>query len=319
MESIIQKIFKRGGSEEAGSDIYDMIIIGAGPAAFSAAIYSARYKLKTIILGKEIGGMISEAPLVENYPGFESIRGFELMQKFKAHAEKFGIEIRQTEIVDLKKGFTLFIVTDHENNKYKAKTIIFATGTEKRKLNIPGEEEFSGKGISYCATCDAPFYKDKVVCVVGGNESSVKYAIKLAEYASKAYIIYRGAEVRAEPALIESVRGNEKIEIITNAIPTEIKGTEKVESIILDNGNEIKTDGVFIAIGGIPSSIVAKQLGVDVDESGQIKVNDAQATNIRGIFAAGDVTNSRLKQVVTAVAAGAVAADSAFRLIKEKQ
>jgi len=300
------------------TDMYDLVIIGGGPAAFSAGIYAARYKLKAIILAKELGGGIAEAPLVENYPGFESITGFDLMEKFRKHAEKFGIEIKQAEIADIKKGYTIFIVEDSEKNKYKAKTILLATGTEKRKLNVPKEEEFTGRGVSYCATCDAPFYKEKTVAIVGGSESAARYAMKLAEYASKVYIIYRKTEMRATPGLIESLKNNPKIQIITNANVSEIKGEKSVEGIVLDTGKELKVDGIFVAIGGAPATKLANMLGVELDEDGYIKINKQQETSVKGIFAAGDVTNFGMRQVITAAAQGAIAAESAYNFVKEK-
>ncbi|MEM3690567.1 MAG: FAD-dependent oxidoreductase [Candidatus Micrarchaeia archaeon] len=304
---------------DESNQVYDLIIIGGGPAGYSAAIYAGRYNLKAVVLTKELG-VISEAPEVENYPGIESISGFELMQRFQKHAQKVGVETKFVEVADVRRGITLFSVTDSDGNIYKGHTILIATGTEKRKLEAENAEKYEGRGISYCATCDAAFYKDKRVAVVGGSDSAAKYALLLASFASKVYIIYRGENLRAEQMLVDKVKSNPKIEILTKELISKIEGEKRVERITLSSGRQIEIDGIFVAMGGIPSSALAKKLGVEVDPSGYIIVNnETQATNIPGVYAAGDVTKFPLKQIITAAAQGAVAAHSVNDFIKERR
>jgi thioredoxin reductase (NADPH) len=303
-------------NEEA--EPYDLVIIGGGPAGYSAAIYAARYNLKTIMLAREPGGMIAEAPLVENYPGIESISGMALMEKFQKHAEKFGIQTKYVDVRDVKQGITLFSITDSEESAYKTKTVLFATGTEKRHLDVTNEKAYLGKGISYCATCDAAFYKDKIVAVVGGNDTAAKYALKLSEFASKIFIVYRNDHIRAEPMLLSAIKNSDKIEVLTNDTMLTIRGEGKVEGVLLKSGKELVVDGIFVAIGGVPNSHLAEKMGAALDEQGYIKTNQFQETSIPKVFAAGDVTNFRMKQVITAAAQGAVAAEAAYSALKEK-
>ncbi|MEM2121802.1 MAG: thioredoxin-disulfide reductase [Candidatus Woesearchaeota archaeon] len=312
----LKNISKNGEDKE-----FDLIIVGAGPAGLSAGIYAARYKLRTLVIGESIGGYASDAYEVENYPGFRKISGFELMEKFRSHAEDLGVKIKQGSVVDVRKGYTLFNVKDSDNNVYKARAIIFASGTKRRNLNIPKEDDFIGKGISYCATCDAPFYKDKVVGVVGGSNAAVRSALLLSNYASKVYIIYRRDKLRAEPVLIDAVNSNPKIEVIYNSNVVELLGSEVLEGVKLDSGKELKLDGLFIEIGGIPVVDLAKSLGVKTDEEGYIVVDSAQRTNVEGVFAAGDITtnSNKFQQIITAAAEGAIAANSVYEYLKEKQ
>ncbi len=295
---------------------YDLVIIGGGPAGMTAAIYAARYKLRTIIICKEVGGVANLAHKVENWPGIISIPGPELMQNFKKHVESLGVNIILEEVDKLVKTEEGFKVTTGENKIFSTKTIIFALGTVRRKLNIPGEEEFIGKGVVYCTTCDAPFFKDKEVCVVGGRNSAVMSALLLTEYAKKVYIIYRQDKLNAEPALVDQAKKNEKIEMIYNAEVEEIIGNKFVEKIKLKDGREMPMQGVFIQIGGIPATTLAKELNVELTEKRSIKVDPKMATNVPGVFAAGDVTETPLKQIITACGDGAKAAFSAFKYIR---
>ncbi|MFX1591015.1 MAG: NAD(P)/FAD-dependent oxidoreductase, partial [Promethearchaeota archaeon] len=200
---------------------------------------------------------------------------------------------------------------------FKAHTIVIATGSERKKLGIPGEEEFAGRGVSYCATCDGPFYKDKNVAVIGGSDSAAKEALFLAQSAKKVYIIYRGEEIRAEPINKKRVLDNNKIELIYKTNIVEIKGDGIVQSIIFDNGKELEIDGVFIEIGSIPNSDLAKRIGVETNEKGEVIINRKSETNISGIFAAGDVADAPFKQAITGVSEGVIAAYSAFDYVKE--
>lgn len=298
--------------------IYDLIIIGTGPAGLTAGIYAIRHNLDFIMIGKDLG-MITESNLVENYPGFISITGNELIGKFKQHAEHFGVKIINDEVLGVKKEENIFI-TATKSNEYKSKTLIIAAGTEKRKLNLPNEDKFIGKGISYCTTCDAPFFKDKIVAVVGGSDSAVVSALHLKEFAKKVYIIYRKNKLRAEPIRVKIIEENPKIEVIYNANIKEIIGENKVEGVKLDNGSEIKLDGIFIEIGAVPTIAFAKELGIKTDDKGYIIIKQDQSTNIPGVFAAGDITtgSNMLMQVITASAEGAIAAVSVYNYLTKE-
>ena len=298
--------------------IYNLIIIGAGPAGYTAAIYAARYELNTLVFGKDSGGVASTAPKVENWPGIKSITGIELMAKFKDHANAYkNVKFIDQEIDDIKKEDNIFKV--HANNKfYKSKAIVLALGLIRRKLNIPGEKKFAGKGIAYCATCDAAFFKNKIVAVVGGANSAVVSALLLAEHANKVYIIYRKDKLRAEPIWIKNIKKNPKIEIIYNTNVVKAEGDKFLEKIILDTNKKLKINGLFIEIGSIPSTTLAKKLNINLDKSNLIKIDSNCATNTKGVFAAGDITNgsNNMKQVITAAAEGAIAAESVYRYLK---
>ena len=297
--------------------MHDLIIIGGGPAGLAAAIYGARYMLNTILICKDHGGAIAEAHLVENYPGFESISGLDLAGNFRKQAKKLGVEIKEEEAEGIKKEKEGFLV----NNKYKGKKVILAVGTWRRKLHIPGEKEYIGKGVSYCATCDAPFYKGKVVGVVGGSNSAARAAQLLAEYAKKVYIIYRREKLRAEPKLCAQIEKNKKIEIISNTNVTEIKGEKFVNSVVFDSGEVFMLDGLFVEIGSVPAVALPKELGVKLDEKDYVVVDEAMRTNVEGVYAAGDITtgSNQWRQVVTACAEGGIAASSAYLDLKKEE
>lgn len=303
--------------------IFDLIIIGGGPAGLAASIYASRYKVNHLLVAKEPGGQAVEAHKVENWPGTISISGIELARKMREHAEKLGAEISMDSVSGVKKSGDFFEITTH-TARLKAKNIILALGMEYRKLQIPGEAEFKGKGVSYCPTCDAPFFKDKVVAVAGGGNSAASAALLLAEYASKVCLIYRGDKLKADPSYQEKISANDKIEIIFSTNIKEIKGDggDKVEKIILDrkhNGTEeLAVQGVFIEIGSEPGVELAGQLGVETDEQGFVKVNPDQSTNVSGVYAAGDATtgSNKMRQILTAAAEGAVAAGSVYRKLQ---
>jgi len=299
---------------------YDLIIIGSGIAGMTSAIYAARYGLKTLVLTENVGGLLNDAYPVENFPGFKSISGFELMKKIKEQVEGLGIEIKSEEVSDILTGKNFIVVG---KNRYECTAVILATGSKRKKLGVKGEKEFSGKGVHYCAICDAMLYKNKVVAVVGGSESAAQAALLLSEYAKKVYIIYRREKLRAEKIYLDKIKKNNKIEIISNTNIIEIRGKDKVESVIFDNpykgSNEFKTDAVFIEVGSEPSTELAKKIGVNLNENNEIIVNEKMETNVRGIFAAGDVTNSVLKQAVVAAGSGAVAAFSAYKYIQSEE
>ncbi len=295
---------------------YDLIVLGGGPTAIGCAIYAARFALNVLIVGKTFGGLIATTHLVENYPGITSTSGQGLMDMFKEHMNSLSIPYISDEIRSIEKADDHFVLHSFFQ-KFKAYTVCIATGSERKKLGIPGEEEFAGRGVSYCATCDGPFYKDKVVIVVGGSDSAAKEALFLSQNVKKVYIVYRGEEIRAEPINKKRVYENEKIEIIYKTNIVEIKGDTSVKSVIFDNGKEFDIDGVFIEVGSIPNSDLAKRISVKTDEKDEIVINRKSETNIPGIFAAGDVADAPFKQAITGVAEGVIAAYSAFDYVKK--
>jgi len=295
---------------------YDLIVLGGGPTAIGCAIYAARFALNVLIVGKTFGGLITTTHLVENYPGIASTSGQGLMDMFKEHMNSLNIPYISDEIRSIEKADDHFILHSFFQ-KFKAYTVCIATGSERKKLGIPGEEEFAGRGVSYCATCDGPFYKDKVVIVVGGSDSAAKEALFLSQNVKKVYIVYRGEEIRAEPINKKRVYENDKIEIIYNTNIVEIKGDTSVKSVIFDNGKEFDINGVFIEVGSIPNSDLAKRISVKINEKDEIMINRKSETNISGIFAAGDVADAPFKQAITGVAEGVIAAFSAFDYVKE--
>lgn len=301
--------------------MYDLIIIGSGVSGLGAAIYAKRFMLDALMIGELPGGTITKSHLVENYPGFKRISGMKLAETIKEHAESAGAEIKNESVAGIEKTASGFRIKT-EKVSYESKAILFATGTDVRKLNVPGEAEFANKGVSYCAACDGPLYKESAVAVVGGSDSAAKEALLLAEYAKKVYIIYRKESIRAEPVTIERVKKNKKIEIINNTNVVEVKGEEVLTDVVLDrafNGSKtLKLDGLFVDIGRIPSAELAKKIGVKTDTNGYIIVDTNQNTNVKGVFAAGDVTNATpYKQVITGVAEGVKAAFSAYQFLKE--
>lgn len=303
---------------------YDIAIIGAGASGLTAAIYAGRYKMKTAVFGELMGGTATLAHKVENYPGVESASGIELMQTFKRQAESFGAEIKDSKTKDIQKEGNLFIIKTESGDKVQTKTVILATGTIRRKLDIPGEKELLGKGLSYCVTCDGPFFRDKEVAVVGGGDAGVTGALMLSKYAKKVYIIHRRDEFRAEPTWVGQLKSKKNVELVMERNAISFEGKEKLESVELDkeyNGSKnLKVDGAFIEIGSIPQNDLAKKLGLKLDEEGHIEVGENQRTSQDGIFAAGDVTNNSFEydQLTTAVGEGSIAAFAAYRCVSDR-
>ncbi len=304
---------------------YDFIILGAGGTGLAAAMYGARLRLKTLVLGAThgselpVGGVITTTNVVENYPGFKSISGVDLAKKIEEHARSYNlVEIKNEKATEVAKKGDGFVVKS-EKSEYGAKTILFATGTKWRKLDVPGAKEFENKGVNYCALCDGPLFKDKIVGIVGGSDSAGKDALVLAEHAKKVYIIYRKEKIRPEPITLERINANKKIEIINNSNVTKVKGDKFVTSVVLDTGKEIKLEGLFVAIGHVVLSDLAKPLGVKLNEKGAIVINHLDSsTNVEGVYAAGDVTDKQFKQLITGVADGCTAAYSAYEYISKK-
>ena len=302
---------------------YHTIIIGGGPVGLGAGMYAGRLGLKTLILAKVVGGTIILTDVVENYPGFKKLTGQELTDLLKEHALDYkDVEIKEEEATDIKRAQKDFeIVT--ENGSYMGKTIIFATGTKHRELNAPGVHEFANKGVHYCALCDSPIFRDKVVAVIGGSDSATKEALVLSRFAKKVYIIYRGENIHPEPVNLERINKTKNIEIINTTNVTEVKGNKFVTSIMLDkpykNSKELKLDGIFISIGLIPLSDLAKKIGVKTNDKGEIVINRKSETNVEGVFAAGDVVDTEFKQAITGVGEGVTAAYGVYKYCEAKE
>lgn len=303
-------------------DDWELIIIGAGPAGLAAGIYGVRSGLKTLVLDEKIaGGTTADAPMIENYPGFRSVSGFELAQKMVAHAKESGVTFHEFERVtelDLK---TAERTVKSDKATYKTKAVIITSGCHYRELDIPGEKEFRGKGVSYCGLCDGPLFKGKRLLVVGGGNSALITTLYLAGLASEVKIAHRKDSFRAEAALVQSLREKPNIEILWNTEITQIKGERLVnKAILLDNKanvtRELTIDGIFVQVGEDPNSRIAREASVAVDEDGYIIVDALQRTSIHGVYAAGDVSNHPVKQVGTAVGQGITAATEAYGYIR---
>jgi len=295
------------------SDLYDVVIIGAGPAGLAAAVYTGRARLNTLVLEKGVpGGQILLTDLVENYPGFpDGAVPFQLMDNFRKHAEKFGAKLETDEAREIRKKEKIWHIIGNRG-EYFTKTVIIATGSGHSKLDVPKEEELTGKGISYCATCDGAFFKDKEVGVVGGGDNALTEALFLTKYCKKVTIIHRRDEFRAEKILQERIFAHEKIDILWDSIVLEIQGEERFESISVKNVktnkiSQMKYDGLFVSIGTVPNSGFVKGF-LDLDEKGYLKVDSSMAASHPGIFAAGDITNACPEQMATAVGTGVAAA-----------
>jgi len=301
---------------------YELAIIGAGPSGYTAAIYAVRSGINTVVLDKGLGGGLANiSPKIENYPGFESISGMDLMEKMKKHAEKYADIHFNEEVLKIEKLKEEFkIVTNNET--YNVKALILCMGTDYRKLNAPGEKELTGKGVSYCATCDGFFFKDKKVVVIGGGNTALIEAIFLKQIGCKdVYVIHRRDQLRAEKSYEEDALRS-GVKIIYNTHVKSINGSQKVESIEMQDvktnkSSSFPTDGVFISIGEEPQNKLAKELGVKIDENGFIITDKQQRTNVKGVYAAGDITGG-LRQVITACAKGAVAALSSTEALGKK-
>jgi thioredoxin reductase (NADPH) len=322
-------------------DLYDLIIIGSGPAGLTASIYASRYKIPHLIIGRMPGGLAGTAHKIYNFPSYQEISGMKLMAKMQEQAEALGGKILLDEVVRIQKD-NYFTVFTKANKKFKSKTILLAIGTRRRKLGLENEDKFLGKGISYCATCDGFFYKDKIVAVIGGGDAASTASLILTDIAKKVYQIFLEDEMHGETAWIEQVIKNPKIEIISNnsviglegadklntshsvssAAPAE--GPAKLKKILLDKpfqGNkELAIDGIFVEIGSIPETTLSEQLKLKTKKPGYIITNHDQSTNIKGVWAAGDITtgSNEFRQITTACSEAAVAAENIFKFLKNR-
>ena len=296
---------------------YDLIIIGAGPAGLTAGLYAVRSGLKVGILSQDIGGTVNSILMLENWPGFNG-PGTRLMKQFYEQLKTYELNFVMADIKNIEKKGNEFIIKT-KNKELRGKALILATGTKRRELNIPGEKELKGKGVSYCVTCDAFFFKNKTVGVIGGSDCAAISALALSDVAKKIYIIYKGKKLRCEDINSKKLEKKENIQMIYNAIPKKIEGKNKVEGLIIKEtgkAKQVKLDGVFIEIGSTPLTKFVKNLNLKLDKENYIIVDEEMKTSVSGIFAAGDVTHHKLKQVIVAAGQGAIAAKSADSFLK---
>lgn len=303
--------------------IYDVVIIGSGPAGLSAAIYAQRSELKNVVIEKAglSGGQIINTYEVDNYPGTPGISGFELSTKFREHCERLKTTFINAEVVEFKLEDDIKVITLDDGTKYRAKTVVIATGGQPRHLGVPGEDKFSGLGVSYCATCDGAFFKNKAVAVVGGGDVAVEDAIFLSRICEKVYIIHRRDEFRAIKSSVNKLLANNNVTVLWDSVVEKINGTETVESLDVKNvktheSSNIDVAGVFIAVGYIPSSQIYKDT-LATDDGGYIIAGESCETNVPGIFAAGDIRTKDLRQIITAASDGANAITAVERYLNK--
>lgn len=302
--------------------MYDIIIIGSGPAGLSAAVYAKRAELNSLVIEKEyLGtGQIAESEQVDNYLGLYGISGYDLGEKFREHAVSLGAEFYDGEVIGIEKDDGFYHVSTGDGKVFATKTIIYALGASPRKLGIKGEIEFSGRGVSYCAICDGAFYKDKTVAVVGGGDTALEDALLLSKTAKQVYVIHRRDSFRANSSLQSAVAEKENIKTIMNAVSAEILGDKKVRAIkVIQNGEKktIDTDAVFVAVGTVPNTALLSGVA-ELDGSGYVIAGEDCVTSAEGIFAAGDVRTKPLRQVITAAADGANSVISAEKYLYQK-
>ncbi len=301
---------------------WELIIIGAGAAGLAAGIYGARSGLKTLIIDEKLaGGTTSDAPLVENYPGFPQIGGSELAEKMVLHCKKVGVTLREIEPVTGLGFFEDRKIVKTTRAQYEAKAVIVATGSHYREIGVKGEKEFRGKGVSYCGVCDGPFFKGKRVLVIGGGNSAATTSLYLSGIAAEVIVAHRRAAFRAEEALANDIISKENVQVFWNTEVREIKGEKVVTKVVLHNNKtrvteEMPVDAVFVQVGEAPNSHIVRDTGIQVDAAGYIKTDIFQRTSVAGVYAAGDVTNHPVKQVGTAVGQGITAALEAYGYVR---
>ena len=301
---------------------FDVAIAGQGAAGYAAALYAARYQIRAAVFGGTFGGETATGGLIENYPGFPEIDGFELMMKFREQAEKYEVPIIEEDVSSIANNDGCFVLTTSEGSDYQAGAVVIAVGRERRKLGLLHEEEWTGRGVSFCSTCDAPLHRDNVVAVVGGGDAAVKGSVLLGKYARQVYVIYRRDRfTRPEAVNLRQMEESLNVQPVFNTNVVELTGEDGLSGIVLDNplngSRQLAVDGFFIEIGADPRTELARQLGVKLNALEEIEVDSQGRTNVSGVFAAGDVTDASgdLKQTITAAAQGAVAATAAYEYI----
>ncbi|UCG12194.1 MAG: thioredoxin-disulfide reductase [Deltaproteobacteria bacterium] len=309
----------------ADGDLYDVVIVGGGPGGLTAGIYAMRAALKTVLIEKAVpGGQVAMSDGVENYPGFESITGYELSQRFLQHAQSYGMVVLQEEVVALEPGLDYHSVQLNNGDLLKAHTVILATGGSPRKLDIPGENEYYGKGVSYCAVCDGFFFRDKIVVVVGGGDTAAEEALYLAKLAKHVYLVHRRDALRASMILQQRVKEECKIEVLWNTIVTEIKANDQgvnavqLQDVHTGDQRALATDGVFIFIGFDPNNQLVPA-GTKMNADGYVVTNEKCETNMPGIYVVGDLREKYAKQIVVAAADGCTAALVAAYYVEMKK
>ncbi|MCK4968367.1 MAG: FAD-dependent oxidoreductase [Candidatus Aenigmarchaeota archaeon] len=301
---------------------YSLIIVGAGPAGLTASMYASRYKIDHLVIGQAVGGLAFEAHKICNFPTEEEISGVQLIGKIRKHAESLGMKMVNTEVTKIEEKNNQFEITTENNKSFLTQAILLATGTKRRKLNI-NEDKFIGKGVSYCATCDAMFYQNKTVAVIGGGDSANTSSLYLAKIAKQVYQIYRGNKLHGETIWIDKVIHNKKIKLIYNTEVANLEGKEKLERIVLNvpyqQAREINVDGLFIEIGTMPRKQLIKQLLLKTDQDGFIKVSADQKTSRVGVWAAGDITSAsnNFRQIITACSEGSIAIENIFEFLQK--
>ena len=297
---------------------YDVGIIGSGPAGLSAAIYAKRANLSAVVIEKEYEGtgQIAESGQVDNYLGLPGISGYDLGEQFREHAVKLGVSFLEQEVTEIKKeDSAVFTIIFEDGSSVETKTVIYAAGATPRRANIPGEQEYSGKGVSYCAICDGSFYRGKKVAVLGGGDTALDDAVYLADLAEQVYVIHRRKEFRGAATTVEKLRKKENVTFVLEHQVKEITGAEKVNGVVLEDGTAIAVDGVFVAYGSVPQTNLVKEL-VTLDEAGYVKAEETGETSLAGLYVAGDARTKKLRQVVTAVSDGANAATAVVEYLK---
>ena len=297
---------------------YDVGIIGSGPAGLSAANYAKRANLSAVVIEKEYEGtgQIAESGQVDNYLGLPGISGYDLGEQFREHAVKLGVAFLEQEVTEIKKeDSAVFTIIFEDGSSVETKTVIYAAGAAPRRANIPGEQEYSGKGVSYCAICDGSFYRGKKVAVLGGGDTALDDAVYLADLAEQVYVIHRRKEFRGAATTVEKLRKKENVTFVLEHQVKEITGAEKVNGVILEDGTAIAVDGVFVAYGSVPQTDLVKEL-VTLDAAGYVKAEETGETSLAGLYVAGDARTKKLRQVVTAVSDGANAATAVVEYLK---
>lgn len=306
------------------TETLDVLVIGTGPAGLSAALYSKRFGLKTACIGEDVGGTLNEAGVVDDYIGIQDILGPELAKRFVEHVRKYEVPIYRDSVTNIARENETFKVSTKSGTVFTAKTIILAVGSKRRRLGVPGEAEFAGRGVTYCAACDAPLFKEKVVAVVGGGNSALQSALLMTSYASKVYLIHRRSSFRAYDVYVKSVINHPKVELVLNSVVRSIGGDKsvkwvEVENLVTHEITKIGVEGVLIEIGSEPPKEFFAKIGLKLDEYGYVIVEPGQKTSIEGIFAAGDCAGGphkkKFDQIVTAAAEGALAALSAYEYL----